>query len=593
AAALSPFERELWVRREEVAQVLPVLENLRRHRVELADLEPRLQQVERELGPAAERLFLQGSLEKGSLLLSAEGEGRFRRWLAAREERRERERRRREEEEGEARRRREEAALRPLLYLGLGLLGAGILLFFALDAGGLYLGGGGLFALFLWAVLRGRGLADPYLARLVEGEERARQEEKEALAELASTLQPLALAPSLAESLSADELESRFSALRNLLLEREGLLLEKGRREEACRQGEAVLLRLWESLPSPPPQRTYEDLPELFHQTREKAQRALEALEKREGALTEWQEIEAQWKALREHLGALQERFRALAPEAEAGAREAERRLQALQEARILKEELERDGGPLEAIRKAVEKARREGLFAPQEGLKEELQRERGKLQEERDALLARRAELAQGPEPSLLLAQMEEVEEELRRIRRRRDRLFLLQRILEEGQRRFRETFQPETLRLASVYLSSFTGGRYRRLFMDEEEGPPGFGQEGRVDKKGPQLMVEGPDGSFPAAFPLSQGTLHQIYLALRLGLLSHLEGEGEPLPLLLDETLVHFDGQRREATWNILRQVAEHRQVLYFTCHPSMAREAMVKGALLIELPSRQTMP
>ncbi|MBT9259011.1 MAG: AAA family ATPase [Clostridiales bacterium] len=590
-AALSPFEKGIWELREDLARALSALETLRRHRAELEDLEPRLARVEGELKRAAHRLFQEPAVEDAPPLLSPEGEGLFRRWLAAREEHRAAEERLREEEDREARRQREGAALRPLGFLGLAFLVAGLLLALMGQTGGLFMAGGGLLTLFLWAILRGRGLPDPYLTRWREAEERAREEERRAFQELSSRLAPLTLAPSLVETLSADELENRWNDLRSLLAEREELLQERKRREDAVQQEEAYLQRLWAQLPSPPDHLSYHQLPDIFHPAVERARRAEASRLKKEEVLREWQELQARRQAVREKREELEARLKALAPEPRAALAEAERRIEAFREAEMLRRQLEEEGETLQALEEAVERARREGLFQADGSRREALLAERQQLQEEKEALLSRRGELMQGPTPSLLLGEIQEREEELQRVRRRRDRLFLMQRILEEGKRRFREKYQPETLRLASRYLEAFTQGRYRRLFVDEDDGPPGFADDGRVSRQGPQLMVEGDDGVLPAAFPLSQGTLHQIYLALRLGLLSHLEGGGEPLPLLLDETFVHFDPGRRQAAWEVLKDLSRDRQILYFTCHPSMAAEAEEKGAQVMELPGLQT--
>ena len=67
-----------------------------------------------------------------------------------------------------------------------------------------------------------------------------------------------------------------------------------------------------------------------------------------------------------------------------------------------------------------------------------------------------------------------------------------------------------------------------------------------------------------------LSRGTLEQLYLALRLGLMDHLDPEDQTLPMFLDETLVNWDDERLSSGLEVLSTVAERRQVLLFTCHP-----------------------
>jgi len=71
------------------------------------------------------------------------------------------------------------------------------------------------------------------------------------------------------------------------------------------------------------------------------------------------------------------------------------------------------------------------------------------------------------------------------------------------------------------------------------------------------------------PIDFPLSGGTLDQIYLAFRLAVIDHLDEAYEHLPLVLDEVLINWDDQRFEAGVQILSHIAQKRQVFLFTCH------------------------
>lgn len=138
------------------------------------------------------------------------------------------------------------------------------------------------------------------------------------------------------------------------------------------------------------------------------------------------------------------------------------------------------------------------------------------------------------------------------------RDRLFLLRSILSEAERHFKEEHQPDVLRRAGLYLQSMTRGAYHRLSMGEARGKP-------------QIMVHPRnDLPVPAANPLSRGTLDQIYLALKLSLVDHLDEGRESLPMFLDEALVNWgDGERLGESLSLLHEVSAHRQVFLFTCH------------------------
>lgn len=159
-------------------------------------------------------------------------------------------------------------------------------------------------------------------------------------------------------------------------------------------------------------------------------------------------------------------------------------------------------------------------------------------------------------------------LEVELDELRVTRDRVALLERLLAEADRVHRDENQPDVLRRASGYLESITAGRYTHLDY----------AIGAAD--GLHVTVQGRTDPIPVAPPLSRGTRDQIYLCLRLGLLDHLD-EGRPaLPLVLDETLVHWDAERRAELYPLLARVAERRQIFILTCHENLARE--VESAL-----------
>ncbi len=147
--------------------------------------------------------------------------------------------------------------------------------------------------------------------------------------------------------------------------------------------------------------------------------------------------------------------------------------------------------------------------------------------------------------------------------IKQRRDRLQLLANVLKKAEQQFRMKHQPEVIRLASEYLSHVTNNRYSRLGMDEETG--------RL------IVYEGDSNrSFPVGPPLSQGTCDQIFLAIRLAIIDHLDDGKERVPVFLDEVFVNWDASRRKNVYGILRKMSENRQVFLFTCHDWQADEA-----------------
>ena len=181
----------------------------------------------------------------------------------------------------------------------------------------------------------------------------------------------------------------------------------------------------------------------------------------------------------------------------------------------------------------------------------------------ERAGRLAQR--LADDPGSRRALAQDEvaELEERLAATERERDRLALLESIVARAEFEFRETHQPDVLRRASEYLRRVTDGRYARLDYDAETRTLYATCVGRAEP-------------LPVRHPISRGTLDQIFLCLRLGLLDHLDEERERLPLVLDDALLRMDDARRPEVYRLLAHAARRRQIFLLSCHAAIAREA-----------------
>lgn len=145
--------------------------------------------------------------------------------------------------------------------------------------------------------------------------------------------------------------------------------------------------------------------------------------------------------------------------------------------------------------------------------------------------------------------------------------------RLLADAQQRYERERQPEVVREAGRLFSTMTHGRYQSLTVPLDSG--------RIEAFDCQAAARTSD-------LLSRGTAEQLYLAIRLGLIARSGAVGSSLPVLMDDVLVNFDPERRKGAVEAIAQLAEERQVVFFTCHPETAqvfRDA-ADGCTLLEI-------
>ncbi|HEX8941032.1 MAG TPA: AAA family ATPase [Candidatus Limnocylindrales bacterium] len=122
-------------------------------------------------------------------------------------------------------------------------------------------------------------------------------------------------------------------------------------------------------------------------------------------------------------------------------------------------------------------------------------------------------------------------------------------------------ERAEQATMRTATRYLEKrmrgdlelISGGRYRRV---------------QVDDRTLDIRVWAPERrDWVDVRALSQGTLDQVYLAARLGLVRLVTEDRRP-PLVFDDPFVTFDGPRAARAMTLLRKLVADFQVIYLTC-------------------------
>ncbi len=71
---------------------------------------------------------------------------------------------------------------------------------------------------------------------------------------------------------------------------------------------------------------------------------------------------------------------------------------------------------------------------------------------------------------------------------------------------------------------------------------------------------------GNYVKANVLSQGTIDQLYLSLRISSIDELTSEN--MPIILDETFAYFDQNRLKNVLEFLQESYKNKQIIILTC-------------------------
>lgn len=155
---------------------------------------------------------------------------------------------------------------------------------------------------------------------------------------------------------------------------------------------------------------------------------------------------------------------------------------------------------------------------------------------------------------------ELEKIEEDIRELEAEKEKLeeigFSLKtalKVLEEANTEIKRDFAPVVNSNASKIINLITDCKYKELKVDED------------------LVLRTTDPYLKDIVPvsvLSNGTIDQMYLALRIALVQTIEKEYEKLPLILDEILSQYDEIRSLNTIRMLKEISDERQVIFFTC-------------------------
>ncbi|HKO51205.1 MAG TPA: AAA family ATPase [Polyangiaceae bacterium] len=238
-----------------------------------------------------------------------------------------------------------------------------------------------------------------------------------------------------------------------------------------------------------------------------------------------------------------------------------------------------------------------EARVAEGRGLQRQLDAVEGSLLKDEGVPLEALVDAARGVDRAALQVRLRELEEELERLDEEHQNLSAQVRDLEHGLERYAETdaadyaqglsvqaaeIREQALRYARLKLSSVVLQREVERYREQNQGPVlkrasalfprltlGSFRGLRVGVEERQIVALREDGKELSVDGLSEGTRYQLYLALRIASLERYLERNPPLPLVLDDILIHFDDERAAAALSVLGELAERIQILFFTHH------------------------
>ena len=146
--------------------------------------------------------------------------------------------------------------------------------------------------------------------------------------------------------------------------------------------------------------------------------------------------------------------------------------------------------------------------------------------------------------------SQLKAVNRRIEQLERTYDALELAQRALSAATTELQRRFAPRISKRAQALFAKLTQGRYQRITLGEDLSL--------------SAATEDEDTLRPSQWR-SDGTVDQLYLALRLAVAEELTPEA---PLVLDDAFVRFDDKRLAAALDVLKESAQSKQVILFTC-------------------------
>ena len=152
--------------------------------------------------------------------------------------------------------------------------------------------------------------------------------------------------------------------------------------------------------------------------------------------------------------------------------------------------------------------------------------------------------------QPAAIEAELEKVNRRIARLETYNYAIEMAQDALYKATVSLQRRFSPRITKRAQTLFGKLTGNRYQRISMRED-----MSLSAAADS----------EDTLQELRRRSDGTIDQLYLALRLAVAEELTPNA---PLILDDALVRFDDVRLASAMDILKETAQSKQIILFTC-------------------------
>lgn len=197
-----------------------------------------------------------------------------------------------------------------------------------------------------------------------------------------------------------------------------------------------------------------------------------------------------------------------------------------------------------------------------------------------RDEAIASVRNRIRTPEKSiqLLQAELKEAEQVRRERQEYYDALQLALRVMQESAEELRQNFGPKLSQRTAEIFAKLTKNRYRNVVVTKDFTVSVLAEDDVYYR----------DGGY-----LSNGTVDQVYFALRLAIVELLAGdENRHLPMMLDDIFEQYDEGRTEDGLDFLSDYTADgkEQVIFCTCHRYLFEQARNRGMVAAFLQLRK---